>query len=1051
MLRTLMCVVAAVMLLGTDARNSVSASKDHPHFRILEMHEKAFDAASKRGWQSDLQSTGNALRLGQDYMIREDYPKAMKIFQEVLGSTSDRRMKAWALLGLGWANARLQQHEKGYGYFQKALNIANEIGDEQAKGIILGGLGWYHYYARNDYSKALEIFEESLKINRRVGNVKHQIVSLNGFGWANAKLSQYSKALEFFQQALKLSGNFEAWHEWLSLEGMGWVYTRLGQYQKALEVQHNIMTVLDKRKLPEYSKGVCLNHMGSAYMELGYYDKALEVFEKAVVVHRKVGLHEREAYALNGIGTVHQALGDYHKALLFCMSSLDLSSKAGEPMVESNALRNVASIYCRAGEYEKALPYYEKSVGITERIGFVHGTAATLNELGATYAELANYDKALASFERSLEIAQKIGSPADRSKDLIGNLYLDTGELDKAEPYIKEAGYKSSLGRLSLLKSDYTSARVFYAELLDSAQKSHNVDDLFTAHTGLGKVSEALEDYNQAEQHYAAGMKLTEEIRSSLLPSERRNFFEVRIKGFCRSEPAKGLTRVRMKLNRWGDSIDSSEGVRARAFSDNLCQRSAAGNYGIPSDILNKEEQEVTKLASLKKAINETSEDKDPERYANLTKEIQKAEEDLKAFVEMLWEKHRAYASVKYPRPVSLKEAEIRPDEYIVIFDVLDEGVAAKLIKGKAVAQASYVKLDSRELAKEVNRFRQPLEALKLREFDPELGVTLYKTLLAPVVKDIPKGVPITIIPDGILAVLPFEALVTSGKATWKKNEWGDYPEGLTYLGDVHPISYRQSLTAITLARTLGDKRQPGDRLLVMADPVFQLKDERAQSAQELKMAGKDQEYYLNLMATVEETSGGSFRFKRLPETAALADNLAKLYGADCDIFTNFKASKNEFLNLAAAGLGRYGWMVFATHGLFSNKIPGIVEPFLVLTMVPPGTDGFFKMSEVMGLKLNADLVALTACQTGLGKELSGEGIMSMGRAFQYAGARSVLMSLWSVADKSSVKLVGNFFRNVKDGKKKLQALQLAREEIRKQGFEHPFFWAPFILVGETD
>ena len=108
-------------------------------------------------------------------------------------------------------------------------------------------------------------------------------------------------------------------------------------------------------------------------------------------------------------------------------------------------------------------------------------------------------------------------------------------------------------------------------------------------------------------------------------------------------------------------------------------------------------------------------------------------------------------------------------------------------------------------------------------------------------------------------------------------------------------------------------------------------------------------------------------------------------------------------------------------------------------------------MSEVMGLKMNADMVALTACQTGLGKNISGEGTMGMGRAFQYAGAKSVLMSLWSVEESSSVDLVEGFFRNIKEGKNKLEALKLARDEIRKQGYDHPFFWASFILVGEVN
>ncbi len=115
----------------------------------------------------------------------------------------------------------------------------------------------------------------------------------------------------------------------------------------------------------------------------------------------------------------------------------------------------------------------------------------------------------------------------------------------------------------------------------------------------------------------------------------------------------------------------------------------------------------------------------------------------------------------------------------------------------------------------------------------------------------------------------------------------------------------------------------------------------------------------------------------------------------------------------------------------------------------PAGTD--VRMSEVAGLKMNAEVVALTACQTGLGKRISGEGTMGMGRSFQYAGARSVLMSMWSVAERSSVTIVENFFRHLKSGKTRLEALRLARSDIRQAGYDHPFFWAPFILVGEVD
>ena len=207
----------------------------------------------------------------------------------------------------------------------------------------------------------------------------------------------------------------------------------------------------------------------------------------------------------------------------------------------------------------------------------------------------------------------------------------------------------------------------------------------------------------------------------------------------------------------------------------------------------------------------------------------------------------------------------------------------------------------------------------------------------------------------------------------------------------------------------------------------------------------------LNLMAAENNEQMGGLRFSRLALTADLAKALVEMQKKGSEVYTGFNASKSKFLDKISPLLNRYDTVVFATHGYFGKDLPGIMEPVLVLTLVPPGTDGYLRMTEVMGLNMNADIVALTACQTGLGKRTAGEGTIGMGRAFQYAGAKSVLMSLWSVSEVSSVNLVKSFFRHLKDGKGKSEALALARKEVRNKGFDHPFFWAGFILVGEKN
>jgi len=410
--------------------------------------------------------------------------------------------------------------------------------------------------------------------------------------------------------------------------------------------------------------------------------------------------------------------------------------------------------------------------------------------------------------------------------------------------------------------------------------------------------------------------------------------------------------------------------------------------------------------------------------------------------VDMLWEKYRPYAAVKYPRPVALKDAAIRPDEHVVIFDVVGEGVGIKLVKGKEILETYYKKWKSEDLEKTVHAFRKSFEGADLKGFNADLGKELYKSLLARVLMDIPKGTPLTIIPDGVLAVLPFEALVVSGEVIWQDAQGRPLPKGITFMGDLYPINYYQSITALTLARTLTKQRKIGRKTLVMADPIFQRDDERVKTSARRLLASLPDK-----LMTIRNEVG--LTFPRLPLTRALGESLKKLDPDQTDLLMGQQAQKSALFK----DLTNYGNIVFATHGYFGKDIPTIQEPILTLTLVdqPANKDGFLRMSEVMAMTLNADIVALTACQTGVGKHLSGEGVMSMGRAFQYAGARSIIMSLWSVAESSSVDLVARFFKYLKEGKSKLEALRLAREEIRKDGYDHPFYWAPFILVGEVN
>ncbi|MFA6222221.1 MAG: tetratricopeptide repeat protein [Desulfomonilaceae bacterium] len=1065
--------------------------------KALESYEKSLAIRQKIG---DVKSEGITLNnIGSVYKALGQYQKALESYEKSLAirqKIGDVNGEAVTLGKMGPVYGSLGQYQKALESYEKSLAIDKKRGDLRGEGVSLGNIASV-YESQGQYAKALESYEKSLAIIQKIGDAKLEGSVLNMVGSVYKSQHQYPKALESYEKSLAISQKIgDVKSEGNGLYYIGGVYNSLRQYAKALEYSEKSLAI--RQKIGDANgQGVSLGLVGDVYDSQGEYAKALESYEKAVVIFQKIGYVSNQATCLQNMARVYKCSGQYAKALEYSEKSLAIRQKIGDANGQGVSFREIGDVYGLWGQYSKALEYSEKSLAIFRKIGNVNGQAYSLRQIGFDYQLLGQYDKAmeyaqesltitrqignlsgeadalrdigriyykmgkfdesLANLQTALEISTKIGVQVKGTKNLIGNLYLDRGELNKSEAFIKESGQTASLARFYLLQSDYPKSKTYYEKLLTSAEKTNHEGSLLTAYTGLGKVHEALEDYKKSEEYYEKGMKLAEEIRSGLLPSERKNFFEVNINGFYRSEPSKGLTRVRMKLNQAVQSIDSSEVTRARAFADNISMRSENSVSGISRDIMETEDVLVTKVAALKKELVKTDKEKQAGRYENLQKEVHSAESDLNAFIEMLWDKHKAYAAVKYPRPVTLKESSLRPEEQVVVFDVSTEGVGVKLIKGKKIAETHYTNWKSEDLEKDVKKFRQSFEELKLKEFDYSLGNTLYKRLLSAVLSQVPEGTPIVIIPDGILATLPFEALVTGGKPTWQKvdKEWPDvfkdYPEGLTFLGDEHPISYYQSITALTLVRTTGTKNTPNQKLLVVADPVFDLSDKRAQSATQTKLSEQEKKNNIALMQTIEGGSSGTFKLKRLPQTSILAESLEKTYGSNCLSLTGMKANKSDFLTKIAPTIEQYSGVVFATHGVMSTHVPGLMEPFLALTMAPSGTDGFLKMSDVLSLKMNADVVALTACQSGLGKELSGEGVMSMGRAFQYAGAKSVLMSLWSVAEGSSVKLTESFFEHRKSGKTKLESLKLARDHIRNAGYKHPFFWSAFILVGETN
>ena len=828
---------------------------------------------------------------------------------------------------------------------------------------------------------------------------------------------------------------------------LGHVFYLTGRFPESV-ANYSRALLISRRIGDKTGEAVALRNLAASFTAAGNFQEAEERNWEALKLFQASGNDRDWQMTLNNLGVMEKNRARYSQALNCYETALEIREEAD--ILRALVHRNLGNFFQLWGEYGKAVQNYEMSAALSASLGDGKAAGEVMLDAGQVYAQWGRNESALGSTEKALQNFANAGAPTDWSKKLMGDLLLDAGRLDEAEPYIKDADYDSSLGRLYLLRSQPQVARKHYGQLLQAAQNEANLDEQFAAHTGLGKALEVMKSYQQAEHHYSKGVEIAEEIRSTLLVSERKNFFAARISGFLRSEPAKGLVRVSLKQKRPERSIYPSEVVRAREFADNLSQKAEGRHFDVPAGLIEQEAALTNKLASLKTALPIVPKALDNRRYAELTNRIRNAEAERKKFIKVLCQNHWDYCAVRHPSPVVLEQADIRPDEYILLFDTLSDGVAIRLLRGRKILKASFLEWKAQEMDRDIRKFREPFEQVQLSKFPIKLATSLHERLTAHVLESVPVGAPIVIIPDGVLALLPFEALVTGGVPTWKSGRYGDFPQGINYLGDRNPIVYSQSLTAMTLVRRLAKAEKTGRAVLVMADPVFEMTDERMRNLKSSKPAAGNKDHCSRAKSAIEG-SCGPLNFRRLVETHELGNSLKRLYGESCEVYTGFQCTKKAFLDRVSGHPSPYGSIVFGTHGFAANDLPGLMEPVLALSMVPEGTDGFLTMTEVAGLKMNVEVAALTACKTGLGTRLEGEGVMSMGRSFQSAGARSVIMSLWSVAEQPSTLLIEEFFKGLRQGQSKLQAWTRSRAVLRDQGFEHPFFWASFIMVGEKD
>jgi CHAT domain-containing protein/Flp pilus assembly protein TadD len=748
--------------------------------------------------------------------------------------------------------------------------------------------------------------------------------------------------------------------------------------------------------------------------------QAIAKFQSALAKWRAAGDQPGQARALFDLGVSNLALGEKTAAIVALNESLRLWRVLGARDWEAATLNTLGSAYLSISEYQQALDAYQAARTMHRANGHRLGEAQTLSNLGLLYQSLGEWRQAADYYKGAMALDRALGERRQEAVALhnLGEVYLLMGEYRRALEACSQA--------LSLHRA-----------LDDTPGTAHTLKHLGVAHFYLGKLQLALDYYRQSlALCRAAGFRQMEAgvlddlgaVYASRGEAERALELYEQALFLARAVAHRGgeasalagiahVERERGNLHASRERIEAAlvitGMIRGRINSQDLRASYFAARrdyHEFYIDLLMRLDEREP-LAGHDSAALEASEQARARSLLDLLPAA-KIETTPAAVPETL--QRPAIQSLLDPRSALL--------EYVMGRD------RSFLFVATRESLHSYRLPPKREIELLVRELRAALASPSRREFGRYVSAArrLYDLLLAPAAEILRGQHRLLIAPDGALYHLPFEALIGDG-AGGRQRGYRD-PR---YLLNRWAISYTPSASVLAglRARPAGNSdSSPGKIFLAFADPAY-----------EADSAGAP-------MRTAGLTGRGKLR--RLVETSREVSGIARLYRPeDAAIFARQSATEEQVKINEAVGRARR--LHFATHARMDEQRPQASGLLLARSADSP-EDDVLQIAEVFGLKLRAELVVLSACETGLGRTLSGEGVIGLTRAFMSAGARSVAVSLWQVADASTAELMVGFYSHLDRSSDKAEALRRAKLELIEAGrYAHPYFWAPFVLSGD--
>jgi CHAT domain-containing protein len=825
---------------------------------------------------------------------------------------------------------------------------------------------------------------------------------------------------------------------------------------------------------------------------------ALPLFERALAEYRRDGNRDRQANVLNNLGGMRDLLGDLDQAMRSYEEASAIWETLGNTAFTPIVWNNIASLYADQGRWSDSIAWRKRALDRQLQLGDRRNAASTAANLGLAYLVTRDRRTAHDALQQALDLARPFHETSmGLALDGLGANALVQGDAAAAVPWFEQAlavfraagdrrqesrtlaylaearerlgdrGQAVSLLAEGLALARPTGDQTLIGEcLLGQAHvisgSGEPADGLRIALEAAAAFRKAGNAYNEIRALEAAGeaalqsgnldealrqtdaaIERAEQLRSGLSEEQNRTFYFAR-----RQDAFHQKIEILMALGRPADALETSERGRARSMLDLLSEAGTAIREGVDPALVQRERDVVAILNAKGARLLTRPND------ADLRQEIDALESQYQDVRAAIRRSSPKYAAIEQPRPLTVAEIQrdlLREGELLLEYSLGErrsylwaigpDRVQVWPLAPRAEIERAAAKVRELLAARTVNpRLETPDEKRRrIAQADralPAAAAELSRLILGPAAEFLGTS-RLGIVPDGALQNVPFAMLPDPASAN-----------GAPLIGR-HEVVLLPSISALAILRRETGRPPASQTLAIFADPVFNRADSRLTGKTAAPSPSEDTRL-LQHLGTSTATAEAALDIPRLPYTAREAERiLAVARGKPVFAATGFDASRE-----AATGgqLSGYRYIHFATHGYLDTERPSLSA--LVLAQFDrqgKPVDGFLRVADVYNLRLSADLVVLSACQTGLGQEVRGEGLMGLTRAFLYAGAPRVIVSLWNVNYEATAELMAAFYRGLlRDGRTPAAALRAAQMELRAhKRWESPYYWAAFVQHGE--